>query len=310
MGGQSNRCGYLETEYLRLMTIKSLLATVATGVLVGVGTGSAWSGESVQQPVRDVPDSVINAQRADLLQAASGAHSGPQSPRDLDSAGGTNPIVFGSAPNRKTMNLCNIHLHEAAEHRGGEFTTYVGNGNGRGYGTGYRYNGVLSASELKPLSDKAGHAVLQPGTTIEVHFVHSTAHVGPGPTLASCLSKENGNPQLRVETVVAVLVNDPGAADFVRMTHLESVNGYSAAPNIPDNLGRPINYSGSTTGPSFNTVPSPLQVTWSVRPKVVKVNAVSVNKWMRSNPFKEDHAHGVRNLVTDPVLLSPILAAE
>lgn len=290
--------------------MKSLLATVAAGALIGFGSGAAWSDEAGQQPVRDVPDSVITAQRAALLQAASGAHSGPQSPRDLDSSRGTNPIVFGSAPDRETMNLCNIHFHEAAEHRGGEFTTYVGNGNGRGYGTGYRYNGVLTTSELKQLPVQAGRVVLQPGSTIEVHFVYSTAHVGPGPTLASCLSKENSNPQLRVETVVAVLVNDSGAADFLRMTDLASMNGYSAAPNIPDNLGRPVSYSGSTTGPSFNALPSPLQVTWNVRPKVVKVSAVSVNKWLKSNPFKEDHAHGVRNLVINPSLLSPILSVD
>ena len=290
--------------------MKFLLAIVATGVFVGFGSGAAWSDEAGQPPAKDVPDSVITAQRAALLQAASDAHSGPQSPRDLDSSKGTNSIVFGSAPNRETMNLCNIHLHEAAEHRGGEFTTYAGNGDGRGYGTGYLYNGFLSASELKPLSGQLGHAVLQPGSTIEVHFVYSTAHVGPGPTLASCLSKENGNPQLRVESIIAVLVNDSGAADFLRMTDLESVNGYSAAPNIPDNLGQPVSYSGSTTGPDFNTLPSPLQVTWNVRPKVTKVSAVSVNKWLKSNPFKEDHAHGVRNLVINPALLSPIFSVD
>ena len=290
--------------------MKFLLAIVITGAFVGFGSGAAWSDEAGQQPAKDVPDSVITAQRAALLQAASDAHSGPQSPRDLDSPKGTNSIVFGSAPNRETMNLCNIHFHEAAEHRGGEFTTYAGNGDGRGYGTGYLYNGYLSASELKPLPGQPGHAALQPGSTIEVHYVYSTAHVEPGPTLASCLSKENSNPQLRVESVIAVLVNDSGAADFLRMTDLESVNGYSAAPNIPDNLGQPVSYSGSTTGPDFNTPPSPLQVTWSVRPKVSKVSAVSVKKWLKSNPFKEDHAHGVRNLVINPALLSPIFSVD
>jgi hypothetical protein len=261
---------------------------------------------------KTVPESVIDGQRASLTQAAVAANAGPQSPRDLANANGANKIVFSAAPSRAEMNLCNIHLHEAAEHRGGEFTTYVGNGDGRGHGSGYRYNGTLSPAELKPLPEKVGlteHGELLPGSTIEIHFVHSTAHVKPGPTLASCLSKENGNPQLRVEAVVAVLVNDRKAANFMDMASLAVVNGYNAAPNIPDGLGRPVVYSGSTTGPSYNLVPSPLQVTWSVRPRVVKVDILSVAKWLKANPFKEDHAHGVRNLVLDPALLSRIQEA-
>ena len=90
------------------------------------------------------------------------------------------------------------------------------------------------------------------------------------------------------------------------MTALASVIGSSGESNIPDNLGRPVDYSGSTTGPDCNAVLSLLQVTWNVGPNVDKANAASENKWLESNPFKEDHAHGVRNLVIDPPLLSPI----
>jgi len=149
-----------------------------------------------------------------------------------------------------------------------------------------------------------------PGDTIEIHFVYSSANVKPGPTLAACISKNNINPQLRVEAVVAVLVNDRSAADFAKMTKIAFVNGYSASRNIPDNLGEPVAYAGSTTGPSYNLKPSPLQVTWNVRPKVVKVDILSVAQWFKSNPFNEDHAHGVRNLVLDPDLLSPIQASK
>jgi hypothetical protein len=49
-----------------------------------------------------------------------------------------------------------------------------------------------------------------------------------------------------------------------------------------------------------------LQVSWTVYPKVLKVNAESVGKWCGGNVFKEDHAHGVRNLVKNPELLSNI----
>ena len=43
-----------------------------------------------------------------------------------------------------------------------------------------------------------------------------------------------------------------------------------------------------------------------VRPKVAKVNIETVDDWCKGNLFKENHAHGVRTLVTDPDLLSEI----
>ena len=76
--------------------------------------------------------------------------------------------------------------------------------------------------------------------------------------------------------------------------------------NIPDNMGAPVQYAGSTTGPGYNENGSPFQVTWSVRPKVAKVNIETVAEWCKGNVFNEDHAHGVRNLVTNPDLLSEI----
>ena len=65
-------------------------------------------------------------------------------------------------------------------------------------------------------------------------------------------------------------------------------------------------YAGSTTGPGYNEKGSPFQVTWSVRPNVVKLSIISVAAWLEENPFDEEHAHGVRNLVTNPDLLSQI----
>ena len=93
---------------------------------------------------------------------------------------------------------------------------------------------------------------------------------------------------------------------FQKFVEVGQRNGYHQALNIPVNTGTPVRYAGSTTGPAYNEKGSPLQVSWSVRPKVVKVSAQSVGKWCQGNMFKEDHAHGVRNLVTDPALLSPI----
>jgi len=47
-------------------------------------------------------------------------------------------------------------------------------------------------------------------------------------------------------------------------------------------------------------------VSWSVRPQVAKVNIKTVGAWFEKNVFDEDHAHGVRNLVMNEALLSPI----
>jgi hypothetical protein len=38
----------------------------------------------------------------------------------------------------------------------------------------------------------------------------------------------------------------------------------------------------------------------------MKVHASSVGQWCKGNVFKEDHAHGVRNLVVNEKLLSAI----
>ena len=207
------------------------------------------------------------------------------------------------------MNLCNIHFHESAEHKGGDFTKYVGNGDGAGHKTGFAYSGELTAAELAPIGGEIGdkgHGGLVPGDTIEVHYVHSSAQVTPGPTLGACLSESIMNPQLRVETQVYVLVNDPAALDFVQLTAIGEVNGFQQALNIPDNTGTPVQYAGSTTGPSYNEAGSPLQVSWSVRPKVAKVDINSVGEWFKGNVFDEKYAHGVRNLVVNPDLLSAI----
>jgi len=256
-----------------------------------------------------VSDQVIAEQRANLAKNTEGKGFGPQSPRDLDSVTGNNQIVFNAAPAYTEMNLCNIHFHANAEHKGGEFTRYAGNGDGQGYQSGYQYSGQLTEAELAPVENEvcpSGHGSLFPGDTIEVHYVHSTAQVKPGPTLGSCLSDSISNPQFRVETQVYVLVNDKNAGDFGQLTKHETVNGLHQALNIPDATGNPVQYAGSTTGPGYNEKGSPYQVTWSVRPKVAKVNIESVGAWCKGNVFEEDHAHGVRNLVVNPDLLSKI----
>jgi hypothetical protein len=283
----------------------SHLALVSAVSVVALTSIAFASSEGHKQ----ASDKVVKEQRHMLAKNTDGAGFGPQSPRDIDAVAGNNQRGFGGAPAHTAMNLCNIHFHENAEHKGGEFTTYAGNGDGHGYGTGFKYNGTLSGAERAHYDHKVGaskHGDLEPGDTIEVHYVHTTAQVEPGATLGSCLSKAIKNPQLRVETQVYVLVNDKSALDFVKLTHHEVVNGVHQATNIPTNTGAPVQYAGSTTGPGYNEAGSPFQVTWSVRPKVSKVSISSVETWLKGNTFKEDHAHGVRNLVMNPDLLSPI----
>ena len=257
----------------------------------------------------NVSDSVVENQRAALAKNTDGKGFGPQSPRDIEQSYGTNLRNFAIAPNRSGMNLCNIHFHKNAEHRGGDFTTYAGNGDGKGKNTGFVYNGKLSSAQLKPAKGDvcaAKGGSLKSGDTLEVHFVYSSAQIQPGPTLGACLDESTTNPGLRVETQVVVLANDKNAVDFVEMATVEKINGYYQAPKIPSNTGAPVEYLGSTTGPSYNEKASPLQVTWSVRPGVAVVDIHSVSKWCEGNAFDEDHAHGVRNLVINPSLLSPI----
>lgn len=267
------------------------------------------AGDHGDKSHKSVGDDVVAEQRAALAASSAGKGFGPQSPRDLGTMKGSNPVMFELAPPYSEMNLCNIHFHKNAEHKGGEFTQYAGNGDGHGYNSGYQYTGEISHKEMKPVKHEicpSDHGSLYPGDTIEVHYVHSTATVKPGPTLGSCLSEATNNPQLRVETQVFVLVNDKKAADFIKLTEFEMSGGFAQAKHIPEKTGKPIVYTGSTTGPGYNEKASPFQVTWSVRPKVEKVNIETVGKWCKGNAFEEDHAHGVRNLVVNPDLISDI----
>lgn len=256
-----------------------------------------------------VSDLTISTQQDNLTKNTQDKGFGPQSPRNIDSPAGKNHVEFNAAPASSNMNLCNIHFHKNAEHSGGEFTTFAGNGDGHGYQTGYLYSGTLTKAELSPIDYEvcpSEHGSLHTGDTIEVHYVHSTAQVKPAPTLGACLSDSIKNPQLRVEAQVYVLVNDSKALDFNELTKFGIKNGFQQALNIPSDTGNPIQYAGSTTGPSYNEVGSPFQVSWSIRPKVAKVNIATLGAWCKENAFKEDHAHGVRNLVINPELLSPI----
>ncbi len=233
---------------------------------------------------------------------------GPQTPRDIDNSAGENKAAFSIAPSHEVMNLCNIHFHSNAEHKALDFSTYVGDGDD-GYGGGYQCNNTKSLTETELKIPKKNYCKgIKPGDTIEVHWVHTSCDVKPGKGLGSCLSDSCANPNLRVETQVFTVVNDESALNFNDLSYDGNiVNGYHQAKVIPTNTGKPVEFLGSTTGPSHSEKKcSPLQVSWSVRPKCTKVDINSLNQWCKGNIFEEDHAHGVRKLVTNPKLLSEI----
>ena len=58
---------------------------------------------------------------------------GPQTPRDISSAIGSNARNFTLAPASAEMNLCNIHTHTNAEHKGPGFSLFAGAGTFGGY---------------------------------------------------------------------------------------------------------------------------------------------------------------------------------
>jgi len=233
---------------------------------------------------------------------------GPQTPRDIDNVTGTNKRIFATAPEFKDLNLCNIHFHNNAEHKAKDFSIYAGEGE-HGHGGGYQcsISKSLSKAELTPPKEKVCKG-LKPGDTIEVHWVYTSCDTKPGHGLGSCLSAACVNPSLRVETQIFTVVNDSSALDFNDLTYSGNVvNGYHQAKALPTGTGKPVEFLGSTTGPKYTEQQcSPMQVTWSVRPQCGKVDINSLGKWCKGNVFKEDHAHGVRKLVTNPKLLSEI----
>lgn len=244
--------------------------------------------------------SLTSANAAELCEGF-----GPQTPRDISNTAGTNARVFTLAPTANKMNLCNIHTHTNAEHKGPDFSVFVGPSD---HG-GYKCNGSaeLTEAELKPAPGP--YKGVKPGDTIEVHWVHTSCDVTPGAGLGSCLSKACANPELRVEAQVFLVVNDKTALNFADFAYDGNmVNGYHQAKAIPGDTGTPVVFGGSTTGPKYTQKKcSPLQVTWSVRPQCAKLDINSLHRWAeKKNVFEETKSHGVRQLVTAPELLSPI----
>ncbi|MBY8965530.1 hypothetical protein KHP57_07410 [Algiphilus sp. NNCM1] len=232
---------------------------------------------------------------------------GPQSPRDIAVTTGENPLIFGAAPAPAEMHLCNIHLHENAEHRAPEYAILKTTSRDDGVGAGYQCEIATTLTKAELKAPKVNHCTdLQPGDTVEVHWVFSSCPATPGKGLGSCLTENCVNPTLRVEAQVYTLVNDPNALDFMEVAYQgHAVNGKPQPKALPVGTGAPVQYLGSTTGPSYDEATcSPLQVHWSVRPQCAKLDINSLSAWCKDNVFEEKAPHGVRELVTDASLLS------
>lgn len=234
---------------------------------------------------------------------------GPQTPRDISNMSGKNLMEFAMAPAATQMNLCNIHTHTNAEHKGPGFSVFVNNTDSGGYACNDA-DSLTSTELFDPYQGKGAYEGVKPGDTIEVHWVHTSCDIEPGEGLGSCLSDTCTDPLLRVEAQVFLVVNDPeNALDFTKMDYKgKAANGMHQAGMIPSDTGTPVVFRGSTTGPSFDqSTCSPLNVTWSVRPNCARVDISSLHRWAeQGNVFNEIKSHGVRQLVTAPELLSPI----
>ena len=274
------------------MTAKYLVSAIGLALVAGC--------TNMKDGSEDMAEATETVEQAGLC-----VDMGPQTPRDIASTSGLNTVSFPMAPAASEMNLCNIHTHTNAEHKAPGYSIFVGDGvNG-----GYACNGTpdLTEAELAPL--EGAYKGVQPGDTIEVHWVHTSCDATPGEGLGACVPEGCENPLLRVEAQSFLVVNDPDAPSFLDYAYANTMrSGLHQAKALPMGTGTPVVFRGSTTGPSYDqSTCSPAQVTWSVRPQCMKVDIRSLHSWAsRGNVFNETESHGVRQLVTAPELLSPI----
>lgn len=210
---------------------------------------------------------------------AAAEQCGPQSPRDIGRAGGTNELRVpgdGTTPPR----LCNVHFHQPEEHAG--------------------IGACPAAASEQAIGVCAGDGTepVRPGDEIEVHWVYTNcpepAERQPG--LGNCVC--DGPPEMELMVFAqkyAISAGDAGADQELRE---------------PDaDLAR---YGGSTTGPSYSSGAaddprpcSPARVQWAVARQCRALTLSALGAWCASNEWDEDHAHGVREVITRQDWLSP-----
>lgn len=150
----------------------------------------------------------------------------------------------------------------------------------------YEHAGFVMPAGVDP-SDAAVCHDVKNGDKVEVHWVYTNCPLPAEPkhALENCVC-DRPDMVLRVVTG-AYIVADEGE-DF--------------APPSEDM----VKYAGSTTGTTFNNeVCSPARVNWEVPRTVKYLKRDALGAFCDDNPYHEDHAHGVRELVVDEAWLSP-----
>jgi len=212
---------------------------------------------------------------------------GPQSPRDLAVAGGTNRLPVpgdGTRPPR----LCNVHFHRPAEHAGIAECPAVASEGGGGAAAG-----VCGSGEHRPV---------RAGEEIEAHWVYTSCPEPPEPRpgLDNCVcgSQEGPDPMVLMVLGRAYLVSPDGTS--------------GAADRLAEPAGVLARYGGSTTGPSYSgggpddpRPCSPARVQWAMDRRCLALQVSALGEWCRTNPWNEDHAHGLRDVIEREDWLSP-----
>lgn len=148
------------------------------------------------------------------------------------------------------MNLCNIHypLPHPSRAQGTGYSVSAGAGE---HG-GFRCNGTgkLTKAELDdPTGGNGAYHNVKPGA-VEVHWVYTSCDTQPGKGLDACVTEQCANPQLRVEALVFLIVNDAKATDFRSFDYISnSINALHQPKALPTRTGEPVVFRGSTTGP-------------------------------------------------------------
>ena len=141
-----------------------LLAAVAGTALVAcVNTTTTEvaeeEAETVVAEVEETVEEVVEVVEASAPELCLDA--GPQTPRDISSVVGLNTVTFPKAPPSSSMNLCNIHTHTNAEHKGPGFSVFVdASDNG-----GYACNETADLTEAELAPSEGAYKGVVPGQT-------------------------------------------------------------------------------------------------------------------------------------------------
>jgi hypothetical protein len=156
------------------------------------------------------------------------------------------------APAWNQMSLCNIHFHKNAEHKSSQFLL----AGKAGAGQQCLYRQALTSEARAVASELPNGACggIQPGDTIEVHYVFtSCTDTAPGPTLGACSSAACKSPTLRVESQVLLVVNSMNLAAGVGPGGMHRYTGFGGAMQTAEGHWRPTTPRGrGTRGKRFS----------------------------------------------------------